>query len=269
MRVRLIGAFTGAVRLNSGIAMDEKPRTSSFGFQDLTEEEKARRVRQVFTRVSSKYDLMNDAMSFGLHRAWKAALINWLQPRRDRSLLDVAGGTGDIAFRYLDRSPGAEVTVLDFTPGMLDEGRRRAARAGLEGRIGWVAGDAMSLPFPCRSFDFCTIGFGLRNFSGIEAALAEAFRILKRGGRLMTLEFSRLRDPNFRRLYDFYSFKVIPLEGQLIANDSESYRYLVESIRRFPDQDALAGLIEKAGFQDVSYRDLSMGVAAMHSGWKL
>ena len=249
--------------------MDKNRTTASFGARDVPEDDKAALVKDVFSSVSSSYDFMNDAMSLGAHRMWKSALVNWLHPRTDGSLLDVAGGTGDIAMRYLNRAPRSSVTVLDLTENMLVEGRRRAARAGLQESINWVVGDALAMPFPDRAFDTCTVSFGLRNFARIDGALAEAFRILGTGGRLMILEFSQVPNPALRRLYDLYSFKVIPLEGQLIANDRDSYQYLVESIRRFPDQEELADLMRRAGFQNVSYRNLAFGVAAMHSGWKL
>ena len=181
-------------------------KTSGFGIDNVSEDEKPELVKSVFTSVSSRYDLMNDAMSFGAHRLWKTALINWLEPRSERSLLDVAGGTGDIAIRYLEKAPAASVTVLDFTESMIDEGRNRAVKADLHGQIDWVVGDAMAMPFADWSFDACTMSFGLRNFARIPDALAEAFRVLKLGGRLIILEFSRVPVPALRRLYDLYSF---------------------------------------------------------------
>lgn len=244
--------------------------TTHFGFETIPEGEKAGRVHGVFTSVASKYDVMNDAMSLGIHRLWKDAMLDWLAPRRGMRLIDVAGGTGDIAFRFLDRVGGAgEVVVLDMTEDMLREGEARADRQGLAGRMEWVVGDAMALPFPDASFDAYTISFGIRNVTRVEAALAEAFRVLRPGGRLMVLEFSRVPVDGLRWLYDRYSFNVIPAMGQAIAGDRASYQYLVESIRRFPDQETFAGMIRTAGFEQVAYRNLSMGIAALHSGWKI
>lgn len=244
--------------------------TTHFGFETIPEGEKAGRVHGVFTSVASKYDVMNDAMSLGIHRLWKDAMLDWLAPRRGMRLIDVAGGTGDIAFRFLDRVGGAgEVVVLDMTEDMLREGEARADRQGLAGRMEWVVGDAMALPFPDASFDAYTISFGIRNVTRVEAALAEAFRVLRPGGRLMVLEFSRVPVDGLRWLYDRYSFNVIPAMGQAITGDRASYQYLVESIRRFPDQETFAGMIRTAGFEQVGYRNLSMGIAALHSGWKI
>ncbi len=181
----------------------------------------------------------------------------------------MAGGTGDIAFRFLKRAPGAEAVVLDMTEAMLVEGKGRAEAGALADRLDWVTGDAMALPFEDASFDVYTISFGIRNVTRIEDALAESFRVLRPGGRLMVLEFSQLPNAGLQKLYDLYSFNVIPQLGQVITNDRESYQYLVESIRRFPDQEAFAGMIRAAGFDAVKYRNLSMGIAALHSGWKI
>ncbi len=246
------------------------PRTTHFGFETVEEAEKARRVHGVFSSVASRYDMMNDAMSLGIHRLWKDAMLDWLAPWPGMRLLDVAGGTGDIAFRFLRRVRGqGHVTVLDMTEGMLVEGRRRAEATDFAGAIDWVAGDAMALPFPDASFDAYTISFGIRNVTRIEDALAEAWRVLRPGGRLMVLEFSRVPNPGLRRLYDLYSFNVIPPMGAAIAGDRASYQYLVESIRRFPDQERFAAMIGAAGFGQVKYRNLSLGIAALHSAWKL
>jgi len=248
---------------------EESGRTTHFGFRDIPEDDKAGMVHGVFSRVASRYDVMNDAMSLGIHRVWKDAMMDWLAPRDGQALLDVAGGTGDIAFRFLGRAAGAHVTVLDLTEAMLAEGRRRAETAAPGCRLDWVAGDAMALPFADARFDRYTISFGIRNVTRIGDALAEAFRVLRPGGRLMVLEFSRVTNPALEWLYDRYSFGAIPRIGQVIAGDRESYQYLVESIRRFPDQHSFADMIRAAGFEQVAWRNLTFGVACLHSGWKL
>jgi demethylmenaquinone methyltransferase/2-methoxy-6-polyprenyl-1,4-benzoquinol methylase len=248
---------------------DTDSRTTHFGFQDVAEDQKAGMVHGVFTNVASKYDIMNDVMSMGIHRIWKDALMDWLVPRDGQRLLDVAGGTGDVAFRFLGRAPGATATVLDMTESMLIEGQKRAEAAQLADKLDWIVGDAMALPFPDNTFDRYTISFGIRNVTRIPDALTEAFRVLKPGGRLVVLEFSQLPNDGLQKLYDLYSFNVIPRMGQLIAGDRDSYQYLVESIRRFPDQETFATMIRTAGFEQVSYRNMSMGIAALHSGWKI
>ena len=244
-------------------------KETHFGFQTVAEDDKAGLVHGVFSRVASRYDVMNDVMSVGIHRVWKNAMMDWLAPRDGQQLLDVAGGTGDIAFRFLKRAPRARVTVCDMTESMLVEGRKRAEAETLADRLGWVTGDAMALPFKDNSFDRYTISFGIRNVTRIPDALAEAYRVLRPGGRLMVLEFSQLPVPAMQWAYDRYSFNVIPVMGQLIANDRDSYQYLVESIRTFPDPDTVAAMIRDAGFDRVQYRNLSLGIAALHSGWKL
>lgn len=244
-------------------------QTTHFGFKDVAEDQKAGMVHGVFTNVASKYDVMNDVMSVGIHRVWKDAMMDWLAPRDDQKLLDVAGGTGDISFRFLKRAPGAHATVFDMTQSMLDEGEKRAEAEALADHLDWVCGDAMALPFADNSFDVYTISFGIRNVTRIDEALSEAYRVLRPGGRLMVLEFSQLPNDGMQKLYDLYSFNVIPRMGQLIAGDSDSYQYLVESIRKFPDQETFAGMIRDAGFEQVKYRNLSMGIAALHSGWKI
>ncbi len=244
-------------------------RQTHFGFRTVDEDDKAGLVHGVFSRVASRYDVMNDLMSVGIHRIWKNAMMDWLAPRNGQQLLDVAGGTGDIAFRFLDRAPQAQVMVCDMTESMLIEGRKRAEAGKLADRLGWVTGDAMALPFKDNSFDRYTISFGIRNVTRIPDALAEAYRVLRPGGRLMVLEFSQLPVPAMQWAYDRYSFNVIPVMGQLVANDRDSYQYLVESIRKFPNQDTFAAMIRDAGFDRVQYRNLSMGIAALHSGWKL
>lgn len=246
---------------------DEK--TTHFGFQDVPEAEKAGMVHGVFSRVASKYDVMNDLMSVGIHRIWKDAMMDWLAPRPGQRLLDVAGGTGDVAFRFLKRAPGASAVVCDMTEPMLIEGRKRAEAEQMAQSLDWVVGDAMALPFPDRSFDVYTISFGIRNVTRIPDALLEAYRVLRPGGRLMVLEFSHIPNDLLQKAYDLYSFNVIPVMGQIVAGDRDSYQYLVESIRKFPDQDTFATMIREAGFGQVKYRNLSLGIAALHSGWKL
>ncbi|MEM6897214.1 MAG: bifunctional demethylmenaquinone methyltransferase/2-methoxy-6-polyprenyl-1,4-benzoquinol methylase UbiE [Pseudomonadota bacterium] len=243
--------------------------TTHFGNETVPEAEKAGRVQGVFTSVASRYDVMNDVMSGGIHRLWKDAMMDWLAPRAGQSLLDVAGGTGDIAFRFLARAGAGQATVLDLTESMLVEGRQRAEAAQLADSLTWVAGDAMALPFPDESFDVYTISFGIRNVTRPEVALSEAYRVLRPGGRLMVLEFSQLPNPFLQAAYDAYSFNVIPPLGQMIAGDRASYQYLVESIRKFPDQDTFLAMIRDAGFENAKYRNLSQGIACLHSGWKL
>ena len=244
-------------------------KRTHFGARDVREDEKAGLVHGVFTNVASKYDVMNDVMSVGIHRLWKEAMMDWLAPRAGQRLWDVAGGTGDISFRFLKRAKRAEAVVLDLTESMLNEGRKRAEAEELSGQLDWVTGDAMALPFEDNTFDIYTISFGIRNVTRIEDALGEAYRVLRPGGRLMVLEFSQLPVDGMQKLYDLYSFNVIPRMGELIANDRGSYQYLVESIRNFPDQDKFASMISTAGFEQVKYRNLSMGIAALHSGWKI
>jgi len=248
---------------------DQTDKTTHFGFETVPENEKAGRVHGVFTNVASKYDIMNDVMSVGIHRVWKDAMMDWLAPRAGQKLLDVAGGTGDVSFRFLNRAGQAHATVLDMTESMLVEGRQRAEAGKMADSLDWVVGDAMALPFEDNTFDVYTISFGIRNVTRIADALSEAFRVLKPGGRLMVLEFSQLPNDGMQKLYDLYSFNVIPRMGKLIANDADSYQYLVESIRKFPDQDSFATMIREAGFGNVKYRNLSLGIAALHSGWKL
>jgi demethylmenaquinone methyltransferase/2-methoxy-6-polyprenyl-1,4-benzoquinol methylase len=244
-------------------------RTTHFGFETVPEAEKAGRVQGVFSSVASRYDIMNDVMSGGIHRIWKDAMMDWLAPRTGQRLLDVAGGTGDIAFRFLRRAGSGHATVLDLTENMLVEGRKRAEAEQLAQSLDWTVGDAMALPFADNSFDVYTISFGIRNVTQPQAALNEAFRVLRPGGRLMVLEFSQLPNPLMQKAYDAYSFNVIPRMGALIARDRASYQYLVESIRRFPDQETFLSMVRKAGFGNARYRNLTMGVACLHSGWKL
>jgi demethylmenaquinone methyltransferase/2-methoxy-6-polyprenyl-1,4-benzoquinol methylase len=247
--------------------------TVSFGFRAVPEDERQDLVNEVFASVAERYDLMNDLMSGGLHRLWKRDLITMLNaPRSDRpfALLDVAGGTGDIAMRYArDGGPATTAIVCDISPEMLAVGQRRIAEAGLQDRIACVEGNAESLPFENGRFDAYTIAFGIRNVTHIDRALAEAYRVLKPGGRFLCLEFSQCQVPVLDRLYDFHSFEVIPRLGKLAAGAADPYRYLVESIRRFPNQERFAELIRKAGFSRVAYRNLTGGIAAIHSGWKI
>jgi demethylmenaquinone methyltransferase/2-methoxy-6-polyprenyl-1,4-benzoquinol methylase len=244
-------------------------KSTHFGFDEIPESEKAGRVRGIFGSVAGKYDVMNDAMSFGIHRLWKDAMMDWLAPRAGQRLLDVAGGTGDIAFRFLERAGRGHATVLDITEPMLIEGRRRAEAAAMADSLDWVVGDAMALPFADNSFDVYTISFGIRNVTRPQEALDEAYRVLRPGGRLMVLEFSQIPNEMLQTVYDLYSFHIIPRLGQVIAGDRDSYQYLVESIRRFPDQEAFLDMVRAAGFGNARYRNLSLGIACLHSGWKL
>ncbi|WP_347828857.1 bifunctional demethylmenaquinone methyltransferase/2-methoxy-6-polyprenyl-1,4-benzoquinol methylase UbiE [uncultured Planktomarina sp.] len=244
-------------------------QTTHFGFETVPEAEKAKKVQGVFTSVASKYDVMNDVMSLGVHRIWKEAMMDWLAPRPSQKLLDVAGGTGDISFKFLKRAGSGHATVLDITENMLIEGRKRAEANQVLDSLNWVVGDAMALPFADNSFDVYTISFGIRNVTRPQEALNEAFRVLRPGGRLMVLEFSQIPVPLAQKAYDFYSFNVIPRMGKLIANDRDSYQYLIESIRKFPNQETFLSMVRQAGFENANYRNLSLGISALHSGWKI
>ena len=252
---------------------DYQSGETHFGYRSVSANEKTSLVASVFTRVANRYDLMNDLMSGGIHRLWKNELIHMVRPRPGMHLLDMAGGTGDIAFRFLesskDFSPPVQVTVCDYNADMLAEGRKRAINQGIIEGIEWITADAAAPPFADNSFDAYTISFGLRNITDIAAALKEAYRILKPGGQFFCLEFSKVTSPILAKMYESYSFHVIPRLGQMVANDKESYQYLVESITQFPDQETLRTMIEKAGFQSVSYRNMTYGVVAIHSGLKL
>jgi demethylmenaquinone methyltransferase/2-methoxy-6-polyprenyl-1,4-benzoquinol methylase len=244
-----------------------------FGFRTVAEAEKAGLVHEVFEQVAERYDLMNDLMSGGLHRAWKQSMIDWLNPpRNDRPfhLIDVAGGTGDIAFRIVEASGRqAHATVLDINGEMLAVGTERAAKRGYGDNVDFVEANAQDLPFPDDSFDAYTIAFGIRNVPVIEKALSEAFRVLKPGGRFLCLEFSDVEMPLLDRAYEFWSFEAIPRIGRAVAGEAEPYRYLVESIRKFPNQRDFAAMITAAGFDRVTFRNYTGGIAALHSGWKL
>jgi demethylmenaquinone methyltransferase / 2-methoxy-6-polyprenyl-1,4-benzoquinol methylase len=247
--------------------------STSFGFRQVRAEDRQGLVNKVFAGVAERYDLMNDLMSGGLHRLWKDDLIAAINPpRADQSfrLLDVAGGTGDVALRYTRcGGPNTTAVICDISREMLDVGRRKVREAGLDHRIELIEGNAEALPFPDKSFDAYTISFGIRNVTHIDTALTEAHRMLKTGGHFLCLEFSECQMPMLDRLYDFHSFEVIPRLGKLTAGAAEPYQYLVESIRKFPKQDRFAEMIRSAGFGQVSYRNLSGGIAAIHSGWKI
>jgi demethylmenaquinone methyltransferase/2-methoxy-6-polyprenyl-1,4-benzoquinol methylase len=279
------GSFTFRSRRDSAIAagalwsgdgdksMDRPDQTTHFGYRDVPLTDKQTLVNEVFHSVASRYDLMNDLMSAGLHRLWKQLMINALNPpRREKpfGLLDVAGGTGDIAFRAASVAGlGFRATVCDINSDMLDIGRARAAARHLDDRISFVEGTAEALAFPDRHFDAYTIAFGIRNVPRIDLALGEAFRVLKPGGRFLCLEFSSVDVPGLDRLYDLFSFKVIPQLGRAVTGDAESYRYLVESIRKFPKPSGFAETIRAAGFSRVNWQSFSGGIVALHSGWRL
>jgi len=241
---------------------------ASFGYRDVNPEEKPGLVRDVFESVAGRYDLMNDLMSGGVHRLWKASLIDQIRPRPGQHLLDVAGGTGDIAFRFLDAG-GGEVTVCDLTEGMVRVGRDRGFDKGLIDGVRWTVGDAQRLPVASSSVDVFTIAFGLRNVTDIASVLSEARRVLKPGGKFLCLEFSHVALPVLDQLYDQYSFRVLPALGRWVAKDEESYVYLAESIRRFPDQETLCHRMKESGLEKVTYRNLSGGIAAIHQGWRI
>ena len=242
-----------------------------FGFRTVDAAEKSRLVRDIFARVASRYDLMNDLMSGGVHRLWKSDMVAWLRPRDGMRCVDVAGGTGDIATRILARAGGGgtRLVVCDANEAMLQVGRDRAFDAGVCAGIDWLCGDAEALPLADASMDAYTIAFGIRNVGRIGRALAEARRVLRPGGRFLCLEFSRVSVPGLAQLYDAYSFKVLPVLGAVVAGDRAAYQYLVESIRRFPDQESFAGMIAAAGLGNVGFRNLSGGIAALHSAWRI
>ncbi|MER8912271.1 bifunctional demethylmenaquinone methyltransferase/2-methoxy-6-polyprenyl-1,4-benzoquinol methylase UbiE [Mesorhizobium sp. M0761] len=245
---------------------------TSYGFKKVGPGDKQPLVNEVFHKVAKRYDLMNDLMSAGLHRLWKDAMVTWLNPpkRPGWKVLDVAGGTGDIAFRIVDASHGnAHATVLDINGSMLSVGRDRAEKKGLSGNTDFVEANAEELPFTDSTFDAYTIAFGIRNVPRIDVALTEAFRVLKPGGRFLCLEFSEVEMPLLDKVYEAWSFNAIPQIGKMVTGEGEPYSYLVESIRKFPNQQNFAAMITRAGFERVSFRNYSGGIAALHSGWKL
>lgn len=279
-RVQHIRSLSVTVCNLSDSPNTDSDRTTHFGFETVTEAEKGRKVYSVFHNVAEKYDLMNDVMSGGIHRLWKDYFVRLMSPARGTRLLDVAGGTGDIAFRFMDFLRHAKsssdslseshVTVCDISQAMLDVGKRRAARRDCRhGEISWLLGNAEQLPVSDESYDVYTVAFGIRNMTHIDTVLSEAYRVLRPGGRFMCLEFSEVANPLLRRVYDVYSFHVIPVMGQVVAGDWKSYQYLVESIRQFPCQEEFKEMIEDAGFSHVTYENLMFGVASVHSGFKL
>ncbi len=258
----------GDDKKNEARRRTDRAARTHFGFSDVAADEKASLVRGVFDSVAPKYDLMNDLMSLGIHRLWKRALMDWLVPRPQMKLIDVGGGTGDLAFRFLKRG-GKEVTVCDINREMLAVGRDRALDRGILKAIEWTVGDAEYLPVDDESYDAYVTAFCLRNVTRIDAALREARRVLKPGGRFLCLEFSHLTAPALEGLYDAYSFRVLPVLGEIVAGDRGAYDYLVQSIRRFPDADAFAAMIGEAGLGQVKVRLLSGGIAALHSAWRI
>ena len=240
--------------------------TVSFGYEDVARDDKTRRVGGVFSSVASSYDLMNDAMSGGLHRIWKDVFVRRVKPREGETILDMAGGTGDIAFRMAES--GAAITVADINPDMLAVGIERAAKRGIDGLV-WSEANAETLQWPDRFFDAYTIAFGIRNVTDVPQALREAHRVLRRGGRFFVLEFSTTLWPGFADVYDAYSHHVVPKLGKLLANDEDSYRYLIESIRRFPDMPTFERMIKDAGFVQTRVEPMLGGLVAIHSGWKI
>ena len=253
--------------------MDRPDQTTHFGFRDVPLDDKQTLVNDVFHSVAKRYDLMNDLMSAGLHRVWKDLMINALNPPRGATpfgLIDVAGGTGDIAFRAAKAAgPNFKATVCDINSDMLAVGRERAAARHLDQQVSFVEGNAEALAFPDRAFDAYTIAFGIRNVPRIDLALGEAYRVLRPGSRFLCLEFSTVDVPGLDRIYDLFSFKVIPPLGRMITGDADSYQYLVESIRKFPKPNAFAEMIRAAGFARVNWQTLSGGIVALHSGWRL
>ncbi|MEE9352295.1 MAG: bifunctional demethylmenaquinone methyltransferase/2-methoxy-6-polyprenyl-1,4-benzoquinol methylase UbiE [Thiotrichaceae bacterium] len=248
----------------------EIPETTHFGYKQVPVDEKSNKVADVFHSVADKYDIMNDLMSGGVHRLWKKYTIDTSGAKRGDTILDLAGGTGDLAAKF-SRIVGSEghVTLSDINASMLENGRRRLTDMGIVGNMDYVLADAQDLPFPDNHFDIVTMAFGLRNVTDKDKALRSIFRTLKPGGKLMVLEFSKPVLPGLGVIYDQYSFKLLPLMGKLIANDSESYRYLAESIRMHPDQETLKGMMDEAGFERTAYHNMTGGVVALHTGYKI
>lgn len=255
-------------RTQTDMASDVKSDEIDFGFQSVPRDQKESLVKNVFNSVAKNYDIMNDLMSMGVHRLWKDALMDWLAPQPNQTLMDLAGGTGDVALRFLKRG-GGNVHIVDINEEMLQAGKARAVMRPYQDRLSWIVGNAESLPLETASVDRATIAFGLRNVTNRDVALSEIYRVLKPGGRFCCLEFSSVDNPLLSKIYDEWSFKILPKMGELVAKDRDSYQYLVESIRQFPDQYELADMMVTAGFAQVRYRNLSGGIAAIHSGWKL
>lgn len=249
--------------------MNTNPESTQFGEQSVTPDQKTGLVRGVFDSVADNYDLMNDLMSGGLHRVWKDRLVRLIRPKSNMRFIDVAGGTGDIAFRIRKKAPKAQITVYDLNQNMLDVGRDRAIDKGWVEGFSWECGNAEKLPHPDNTFDVYTIAFGLRNVTHIDTALKEAHRVLKPGGRFFCLEFSHVREPILSKAYDFYSYNLIPKIGAAVAKDRDSYQYLVESIRKFPRQEVLKARMEDAGMKNCSFSNLSAGIVAIHKGYKI
>ncbi len=247
------------------------PETTHFGYTKVPLAAKPGLVQDLFSGVADSYDMMNDLMSAGVHRLWKEALVTWVRPRPNQAFLDLAGGTGDLAFRIAQAVKGQQgtMTVCDLTPAMLVKGQERADTLSGLGPLSWVAGDAIDLPFAASRFDVVTLAFGLRNVAEPAKAIAEVYRVLRPGGRFFCLEFSKVVLPLLDRAYDLFSFHVIPRLGQFVAGDRDAYVYLVESIRQFPDQETLADQIRAGGFDRLTYQNLSGGIAAIHQGLKL
>jgi len=250
--------------------MSLNPESTQFGTNHVTPEEKTKRVRGVFDSVADQYDIMNDLMSGGMHRLWKNHLVRKIRPRADYAYLDVAGGTGDVAFRIRDyiKSTKPDITLCDLNWDMLRVGRNRAIDRGKINDFKWVTGNAEALPIPDNSIDVYTIVFGLRNVTHIDDALREAYRVLKSGGRFYCMEFSHVQNPLIKKIYDRFSYSIIPMIGEKVAKDRDSYQYLVDSIRKFPKQNDLIGRMKQAGFSNVSYENLTHGVVAIHQGQK-
>lgn len=250
--------------------MSQNPESTQFGERDVSAQEKTSLVHSVFDNVAANYDIMNDLMSMGVHRLWKDQFIKTIRPRPHYRYLDVAGGTGDIAFRIRkELGQSADITLCDLTHHMLSQGRDRAIDRGWLNEFQWVTGNAEALPIPDSSIDIYTISFGLRNVTHIDDALRECYRVLRPGGRFFCLEFSHVEEPLLAKFYDDYSYKAIPKMGELVAKDRDSYQYLVESIRKFPKQKVLTERMREAGFEQVKYTNLSAGIAAIHQGIKL